>query len=187
MDIQYAILGLLHWKPMSGYDLKKGIAESDLFYWSGNNNQIYNSLVQLHKDGLVTQEIQLQESLPARKIYTITPAGRDMLNRWALSAPELPEVHHNFLIQLAWTDLLTDQQLDALLGQYETEITVQLRMRQEQRNRGTAAPDRSPREKYLWRKINAHILAGFERELEWVRQVRSGLPNEQEETIHLEE
>ena len=45
MSIEYAILGLLSWKPFSGYDLKKIIAESEVYYWSGNNNQIYNSLV----------------------------------------------------------------------------------------------------------------------------------------------
>ena len=96
MEIQYTILGLLNWKPLAGYDIKKIIADSELFYWSGNNNQIYNSLVELHKQGLVSQEILLQETLPAKKIYTITPAGQAELHRWLLSEPELPEFHNLF-------------------------------------------------------------------------------------------
>jgi PadR family transcriptional regulator, regulatory protein AphA len=179
MDIQYVILGLLSWQPFSGYDLKKIIAESDLFYWSGNNNQIYNSLVELHKNGLVTQEIQYQESLPARKIYSITASGQAQLSAWALSEPELPELHHNFLIQLAWADRLSAEQVDGLLGKYEEEIAIQLRMRQVQAQRPQPVPQRTEREKYLWEKIREHIQAGYERELEWVRQVRAGLQAEE--------
>ncbi|RPI32756.1 MAG: DUF4180 domain-containing protein, partial [Chloroflexota bacterium] len=41
MDIKFAILGYLSWRPFSGYDLKKLFADSAAFYWSGNNNQIY--------------------------------------------------------------------------------------------------------------------------------------------------
>ncbi|MBA3075528.1 MAG: PadR family transcriptional regulator, partial [Anaerolineae bacterium] len=72
MDLQSTILGLLSWKPFSGYDLKGIISESDLFYWSGNNNQIYKILLELQQAGLVTFEVHEQESLPAKKIYSVT-------------------------------------------------------------------------------------------------------------------
>ena len=124
MTIQYAILGLLSGQPLSGYDLKKIISDSDIFYWSGNNNQIYNSLVRLHEDGLVTQEIQYQENLPARKVYTITDKGRADLRQWVLTTPELPELHSPFLIQLAFTGVLTDEEIDSLLAKYEDEIDL---------------------------------------------------------------
>ena len=35
-------------------------------YWSGNTNQIYRTLVQLHKEDLVAAEVQHQESGPSR-------------------------------------------------------------------------------------------------------------------------
>ena len=175
MDIAFAILGLLSWQPFSGYDLKKIISESDLFYWSGNNNQIYHSLVQLHKTGMVTQQVQYQESLPAKKIYTITEKGRDELCGWLLSEPELPEVRSSFLIQLAFADALPGDALDHLLGKYEEEIAVQLRMRQVHAARPGAAPNRTRREQYLWEKISAHLVAAYQRELDWVREVRQGL------------
>ena len=44
MTLEYAILGLLSWKPFSGYDLKKIFSDSPIYYWSGNNNQIYRTL-----------------------------------------------------------------------------------------------------------------------------------------------
>lgn len=175
MDIACAILGLLSWQPFSGYDLKKIIAESDLFYWSGNNNQIYHSLVALHKAGLVTQQVQYQESLPAKKIYTITEAGRAELARWLRADPELPELHSGFLIQLAFAGALPGDALDSLLGKYEEEIETQLRMRLVQGARSRPATGATRREQYLWEKIHAHLAAAYQHELDWVRDVRRGL------------
>jgi DNA-binding PadR family transcriptional regulator len=176
MDIQYAILGLLSWKPCSGYDLKKIISDSEVFYWSGNNNQIYNSLVHLHKEGLVTQQVLQQESLPAKKIYSLTEKGRVEFHRWLLSSPELPEFRNNFLIQLAFAGALTDAQIDDLLGRYAEEIAVQLRMRQAQAARSSStSEERTPREKFLWQKITENVIAAYQHELDWVRQAREEL------------
>ena len=178
MDIQYAILGFLSWRPYAGYDLKKVISESELFYWSGNNNQIYKCLVGLHSEGLVTQEIRIQDSLPARKVYTITAKGRDALRAWLLSSPELPEFRDNFLIQLAWSDPLSKGEMDELLARYEEEMDVQLRMRKARTGLADPAPSRSPREAFLWAKIGESMIAAYQRELDWVRDLRKALQSE---------
>ncbi len=47
MQIDYAILGLLSWKPLTGYDVKRVMQDSPFLYWSGNNNQIYKALTKL--------------------------------------------------------------------------------------------------------------------------------------------
>jgi DNA-binding PadR family transcriptional regulator len=174
--IRYAILGLLNWQPLSGYDLKKIISESEVFYWSGNNNQIYTALVRLHTAGMVTRQIQPQESLPAKKIYSITQQGRAELHRWVLSTAELPEVHNTFLIQLACAEGLTAEELDTLLDHYEAEIDLKLRMQvrvqQEKSNRPGLAPNRTRRQAYLWEKISENMLALYQNELDWVRSLR---------------
>ncbi len=176
MTIKYAILGFLSWRPLSGYDLKKLVAEAPSLYWSGNNNQIYRTLVELHEAGLVTNEVQPQEHLPARKIYTITEEGRAELRRWVLSAPELPQIRNTFLIQLAWADQLAPDELDGLLARYEHEVAMQALMLREQQRRGAGAnPGRSERESYLWAMIAEHSAAAFEQELAWVRRVRAGI------------
>jgi PadR family transcriptional regulator, regulatory protein AphA len=173
--IQYAILGLLSWQPFTGYDLKRIISDSDIFYWSGNNNQIYRTLIQLHDSELVSQQVEYQESLPARKVYTITDKGREELRRWVLSTPELPELHNTFLIQLAWADQLSDDQLDTLLQTYEAEVAVQLRMQEEKARRKSVMPERTAREVFLWARISENILASYQNELNWVRAVRRDL------------
>jgi DNA-binding PadR family transcriptional regulator len=175
MDIQFAILGLLSWQPWSGYDLKKMISDSDLFYWSGANNQIYHSLVQLHQEELVTQYVQVQEQLPAKKIYSITEKGRAALRQALSVEPELPDFRNAFLIQLAWTEPLSDEELDALLGRYEAEMEVQLKMRQMQARRPAISPARSERERFVWSKIDENLVAVYQHELDWVRDLRGGL------------
>jgi DNA-binding PadR family transcriptional regulator len=175
MDLRSTILGLLSWKPFSGYDLKRIISNSEVFYWSGNNNQIYKSLIALQKEGLVTYWVQVQESLPAKKIYTLTDKGLSELRRSLLADPEMPELRKGFLIQLAWAEPLSDEELLALLGKYELEIADQLRMRRAQAAMAGGSPGRSPREQYLWERISANIIAAYQTELDWARQTQQEL------------
>jgi PadR family transcriptional regulator, regulatory protein AphA len=176
MDIKYAILGFLSWQSFTGYELKKIVANSEAFYWSGNNNQIYTALVQLHKEGLVTNEVQHQERLPSRKIYTITSQGLASLKEWVLTSPELPQMRKSFLVQLAWSDQLSSQDLDTLLEKYQNEIRMQILMHREQNKRGALLnPARTPREKFLWEMISRNLLQSHETELSWVTELREGL------------
>ena len=172
MDLRAAILGLLSWKAASGYDLKRIISESEVFYWSGNNNQIYKSLLELQKEGLVTYQVQLQESLPAKKIYSITEQGLAALHQSLLAAPEAPELQKSFLVQLAWADSLSEAEILQLLSQYEDEIDNRLRMHQYQAARPGSSPGRSKREQYLWKRIADNLVSACQTELDWVRKTR---------------
>lgn len=179
MSIKHAMLGFLSWMPMSGYDIKKLFVDSETLYWSGNNNQIYKTLVELHEEELVTKEVQYQEDHPPRKIYTITDKGRQVLKQWVLSEPELPQIKGSFLVQLAWADQLQTSELDGLLRQYEEEVQVELLMLRERQQRQPIAPNRTERETYLWQMITENRILFYENELNWVRQVRGRVNSEQ--------
>jgi DNA-binding PadR family transcriptional regulator len=172
MAIKCAILGFLSWRSLSGYDLKKMIGESLFLHWSGNNNQIYKTLVQLHQEGLVTSEIQHQESGPSKKVYAITEKGLRDLREWVVSTPELPQLRSPFLIQLAWADQLNSDELDRLLENYEQEVHDQLLMCREQKRRNLLNPARTSRESYLWQMISDNWIAFYETELAWVQKLR---------------
>lgn len=175
MDLRATILGLVSWKPASGYDLKRIISDSDIFYWSGNNNQIYKTLIELQKEGLVTCQVQLQESLPAKKIYSITEKGLSELHRNLLTAPQAPELHKSFLIQLAWAEVLSDEEVLELLEKYADEIASRLQMYRGQVARAGSRPDRSKRERYLWQRILENFIQACQTELDWVQQTRQEL------------
>ena len=184
MSIETAILGLLSWRSLTGYDLKKMCEDSVALYWSGNNNEIYRTLISLLEAGFVTREVQPQENHPAKKIYSITPTGVDELKRRALASPDLPQLKHTLLIQLAWADLLNPDELDNLLGKYQDEVQTQLFIcqRQQKPMSGAERPTylnptgaRSPREAYLWEMILDSWTSFYEHELGWVQQLRQGL------------
>lgn len=190
MTIKYAILGLLSLRPLTGYDIKKMFAGSDMVYWSGNNNQIYTTLVKLHENGLVSLEVELHSDSPSRKIYSITAKGQAELKIWLLSEPEPPQLKNAFLIQLAWADQLTPDELETLLGTYESGMQTQvsmLRMQAQQRNispSGTPrdayiniALARTPREARLWSMIQENWISFYENEVKWVRKLRQQLQN----------
>ena len=175
MAIEHAILGFLSWRPMAGYDLKRLIAASEFLPWSGNNNQVYTALVRLRRDLLVTMEVQPQESLPARKTYSITEKGRAALREWIRSTPELPEIRSPFLVQLAWADELEPAELDQLVDRYEHEVEVRLLTCREKIRRDATSPNRTPRETFLWRRVHDNCVRAHETELEWVRELRRDL------------
>lgn len=188
MSIEHAILGLLSVNPLSGYDIKKKFEGSAALYWSGNNNQIYTTLVKLHQQGLVSRETQIQEASPARKIYSLTEKGLEELRRWVFTNPEIPQVRNSFLIQLAWADLLTPNELDELLEKYENEIHMQLAMldfQKQQKDVSSAGKARdayiqvslarTPREAFLWNAITENWSSYYQAELDWVRKLRTEL------------
>lgn len=190
MSIEHTILGLLSWQPMTGYDIKKVFTGSPAFYWSGNNNQIYTTLVSLHKNGLVSRETELQEDSPPRKIYSITPKGLGELKKWLLTEPEPPQLRNSFLIQLTWADQLNPDELDALLAKYADEIQMQLAMLQVQAQQQNIAPSRipraayinaalarTPREALLWNMIQEYWISFYQNELNGVRNLRKQFDN----------
>lgn len=181
MSIKYAILGILSSKPLTGYDLKKIIQESPFMYWSGNNNQIYKSLLELLDEGFVTNEVQHQESSPSKKIYTITKEGLAELKEWVISSPEPPELKKPFLIQLAWTDQLKLDELNTLLSGYENQIRMQILLQTEKQRRGTFSPARTSRETYLWDMIQENIISSYENELTWLGKIRKAIEIDRKE------
>ena len=79
---RYAILGILTWGPMSGYDIKKWIEQSIGNFWSESYGQIYPILKGLVEEEWATMSVEPQEGRPDRNVYAITEAGREALREW---------------------------------------------------------------------------------------------------------
>ncbi len=175
MSLNHAILGILSYKPIAGYDIKKVLQDSAFMYWSGNNNQVYKALVELHAGGLVTNKVFHQDGAPSKKVYSITDQGLAELKRWALTAPEAPEFKKAFLVQLAWTWQASPGEMAGLLDQYQQEIEGQLLMAKWKRDNGHFSPDRTPRERAVWRLIHDNIVGSYQHELDWIATVRGAI------------
>ncbi len=89
---QYALLGMLSYMPMSGYDLKKFIDKSISFFWSENYGHIYPVLKKLEEEKLVAKKVEHNEGKPSKNIYSITQEGLHILTDW-LAAPVQKEIY----------------------------------------------------------------------------------------------
>lgn len=92
-----ALLGLLTIEPMSGYDLGRMVRASIGHIWSESYGQIYPNLKRLAAQGLVDCKTEKHKGRPDRRIYSITPKGREQLAEW-LSVPPQPEIPRNEML-----------------------------------------------------------------------------------------
>jgi DNA-binding PadR family transcriptional regulator len=96
----YAILGLLSLRPMSGYDVRKMVRLSIGHFWNESYGQIYPTLKRLHDEGLVTRAAQERSDRADRQLYRLTPAGRARLREWLISSPRPQSVRDELLLKL---------------------------------------------------------------------------------------
>jgi PadR family transcriptional regulator, regulatory protein AphA len=92
-----ALLGILSFHPMSGYDIRKLIPESIGHFWSESYGQIYPALKSLTAAGLVKKKSVRRAGKPDRNVYSLTEAGRKQLSTW-LAIPIEDSVPRNELM-----------------------------------------------------------------------------------------
>jgi len=81
----FPLLGMLSLGPAHGYDLCAGLRERLGEIWTLRASHIYALLTGLEKDGLVSHERIDQENRPAKKVFRITPEGRNLFSAWMTS------------------------------------------------------------------------------------------------------
>jgi PadR family transcriptional regulator AphA len=79
---EYAILGMLSLRPMSGYDIRKTVPESIRYFWSESYGHIYPALKRLEARKLVERPRGAQKGRAGRQVYALTQAGRRELQEW---------------------------------------------------------------------------------------------------------
>jgi DNA-binding PadR family transcriptional regulator len=78
----YAVLGLLSFARMSGYDLAGVAQRSVAQIWPISKTQAYAELRRLAAEGLVAGRDAKRSGGPAKTIYELTPAGEAALDAW---------------------------------------------------------------------------------------------------------
>jgi PadR family transcriptional regulator AphA len=95
----YVILGMLAWRPMSGYDIKATVDHSTRFFWAASYGQIYPELRRLAEAGLV-EGAAAEEGGRRRIVYSLTPDGHDALRDWLAREPQTYEMRDAGLLKL---------------------------------------------------------------------------------------
>lgn len=82
MALEHALLVALREQPASGLDLARRFEKSIGFFWHATHQQIYRVLARMEGDGWVTVETVGQTGRPAKKVYAVSAAGRQVLADW---------------------------------------------------------------------------------------------------------
>ncbi|MEJ2282458.1 MAG: PadR family transcriptional regulator [Desulfobacterales bacterium] len=97
---RFAVLGILSYGAMSGYDIKKFYEQNVAGFWSESYGQIYPILKRLAEERLATRSVQKQEGKPDRHIYAITDKGRKELQQWLVEPTGRHIGRHETLLKL---------------------------------------------------------------------------------------
>jgi len=99
--VRQPLLALLAKEPAHGYELKLALEQTfGQAYPSPNIGQIYVTLKRLEQDGLVRSQDVEQDGRPNKRVYELTPAGREQLAAWVQEPIEGPRVRDKFFMKL---------------------------------------------------------------------------------------
>jgi DNA-binding PadR family transcriptional regulator len=114
------ILGRISMRPTHGHEIMRTLYASRSDLWVDlSRKHVYYVLRKLERDGLVSVSESRTGNLPARKVYSITEAGRVALAHMLRSdvlANSLPHSEFDVVFgMLCYTDVLSDAEKDAVL------------------------------------------------------------------------
>jgi len=97
MSIKHAVLGLLNYRDMYGYEIKELIENNFTNMWTVNYGQIYTSLKALVEEGYIVlaDVVPSQHGAPNKKLYSLTDNGREEFINWLRSSPEKKLLHRD--------------------------------------------------------------------------------------------
>ena len=142
--LQYAILGLLNRKDMTGYDMSKEFETTLSGFWNAKHSQIYPELKTLTEQKLIKYHLEISGTVLEKKVYSITAAGREQLTKWENNFNKLkPIAKDEFRLQLFFSDCVSPKHrielLKNRLAQHEERLQ-QLRERKPEFQNRTAPP-----------------------------------------------
>ena len=108
------ILGVLRDAPHSGYEIKRIVDRSTRFFWAASYGQIYPELRRLEETGLIVGASDPRGGRP-RRVFHLTPAGRDALRDWLTGPESAYELRDEGLLKLFFADALSHGDALALL------------------------------------------------------------------------
>ncbi len=119
MDVKTLCLGVLHFGPASGYEIRKQFEDGPMSHiQEAGFGSIYPALRKLSEDGLVKGDTQHQASRPDKTVYTITEAGQLALKRALMTPPADDRFRSDYAFQLLFAHVLPTDMVDHLIERW---------------------------------------------------------------------
>jgi PadR family transcriptional regulator AphA len=123
----FALLGLLRFGPMSGYDIKQVADRTVNHFWREGWGQIYPTLKKLEAEGLVTRTTSKGNGRPDRHVYALTDEGRQRLQAWLETPPLSAQPRNELLLKTFFAREMPLSVLSEHIERYRSEQEALLR------------------------------------------------------------
>ena len=101
--VTWAVLGLIALGPRSGYDIKRIVDRTIRHFWAASYGQIYPELARLEDGGWIAGA-DAPRGGRSRRVFTITPKGRQALRDWLQGRETRIELRDESLLRLFFAD-----------------------------------------------------------------------------------
>ena len=127
MNVRTLCLSILYEGESTGYEIRRQCVEGECSYFiEASFGSIYPALAKLEEDKLVTSRTELQNGKPAKKIYSITDAGRDAFAH-ELSMPLGEDMFRSpFLLFARFVHILPREVVEARANEFLQERVQKL-------------------------------------------------------------
>lgn len=128
MDINNLCLGALSLGEASGYEIKKQFERQFSHFQAASFGSIYPALAKLTDQGLVSFREERQMKRPDKKVFTITPAGRQQFIETLCQTEPKEQYRSDFMVLMTFAHLLPVERLREVLklqiAQLRDELTT---------------------------------------------------------------
>lgn len=182
MTLEHAILGFLEREPMTGYDLKTRCFDGAAGHvWTADQAQVYRTLERLSERSLVRSRAVPQRGKPDRRLYRITPKGREALLAW-LRRPLAPAaVRDPLLVRVFMAGDLPDLEIAGMLSDARDDYQSRLEtLRAEAASPVPSCAATDDRGAELYRMTLGAAMAATRTAIDWIDdctdRISRGLP-----------
>lgn len=118
-----SLLGFLHERPLTGWDLVAVAQERIGEFWSLTQSQVYRELATMADAGLIAAG---ERGPRDRRPYTITAAGRDAFAAWAALEPGEATIRIPLLLTIALGQHIPAERLHAAVRHHRARHAARL-------------------------------------------------------------
>lgn len=176
MSVRLVLLGLLHDKPLYGYEIK-GIIEEHMGDWTSIAfGSIYFALDKLTEEKFVEKVATEQHgNRPSRSVYQITDAGRaEFLRLLRAGWQDRERQYYEIDVCLFFLERLPRTEVLAYLEQRMEELNRTLSYLARHEEEQMSAPHIPPQARAIFAHTRAHVRA----EHEWTHELLESLRSE---------
>ncbi|RME37431.1 MAG: PadR family transcriptional regulator [Thermoflexia bacterium] len=171
MSVRYALLGLLAQQPRHGYELRAAfealVGGRDT--WEVKAGQVYATLERLAEAGLIAEVGVEREGGPEKRIYALTPAGREALHEWFYTGIASDHHRDEFFVKLMIGLLVEGTDLHRLIQVQRSTLYQELHRFTRQRM------ETDPKTELAYVLFLDKVVMHLEADLRWLDMVEARL------------